>query len=281
MQSFLDDRQLAPAIKHVLQGSAVRCAVAFWGNGAAGALFDERGLPEDAKIICEIGMGCSNPDELTKLGAPNNPKLKFMAGLHAKVYISSKGLVVGSANASDNGIGFFKSAKLIEAGTFHEPESETYKQGAEWFERTFQGCKQIDTEALERAGRLWRARPPSRRAPESHEQDPASLLDAVVTDPQRFRGVGFVFTFGRATKEQRDEAAKAIISEDGKSSAPLLSKEQKKAIRSWPLGNVFSGWDTKEIWAWPQKFICVHLNRLGRPTYWPYKRAIIYFANTA
>ena len=39
VSTFLDDRELGPAITDLMQGSSLRCAVAFWGNGASSALF--------------------------------------------------------------------------------------------------------------------------------------------------------------------------------------------------------------------------------------------------
>ncbi len=54
-------------------------------------------------------MGGSNPKELRALGAPDNRRIKHLRGLHAKVYLSNKGLITNSANASNNGIGFFGS----------------------------------------------------------------------------------------------------------------------------------------------------------------------------
>lgn len=72
-------------------------------------------------------MGGTNPSELEALGAPKNKNLRHLPGLHAKVYLSHDGLITGSANASNNGIGFIEVARLLEAGTFHPPESETWR----------------------------------------------------------------------------------------------------------------------------------------------------------
>src|SRR4029077_13895278 len=115
-----------------MQGSKSQCAVAFWGDGAASVLFPNRCLPADARIICDIMMGGSNPKELRNLGAPDDGRIKHLPGLHAKVYLSNRGLITSSANASNNGIGFLVVARLVEAGTFHPPESEAYASASRW-----------------------------------------------------------------------------------------------------------------------------------------------------
>jgi hypothetical protein len=129
MARFVDHKKLGPKIRRVLGGGGVRCAVAFWGDGAAASLFAGP-PPAEAHIICDIAMGGTNPRELKELGAPDNRGLRHLPGLHAKVYLSSRGLIAGSANASNNSIGFLDAAALMEAGTFHESEEEAWRQAS-------------------------------------------------------------------------------------------------------------------------------------------------------
>ena len=103
MALFLTDRDLATVIKNVLGGSDVRCAVAFWGRGIE-ALFPQTTVNQP-RIICDVVLGGTSPDVLRALGAPRNDFLRHIPRLHAKVYISDRGAIVGSANASQNGIG--------------------------------------------------------------------------------------------------------------------------------------------------------------------------------
>lgn len=51
-------------------------------------------------------MQATTQAALIALGAPHNERLLHLDGLHAKVYLSRRGAVVCSANASSNGIGF-------------------------------------------------------------------------------------------------------------------------------------------------------------------------------
>jgi hypothetical protein len=138
MSQFLSGEPLSQAIREIVAGRNVRCAVAFWGEGAVLALFGSRKANQDGpQMICDLSMGCTSPSELTKLGAPGSPHLRHTAGLHAKVHISDAGVIVGSAKASSNGIGWPMGtvARLIEAGTLHNADSPVWNKASEWFER--------------------------------------------------------------------------------------------------------------------------------------------------
>lgn len=115
-----------------MRGCDLRCAVAFWGIGATDRLFPS-GVPEDARIVCELSIGSTNPEVLRAMGAPENKRLKHLEQLHAKVYISDQGAIVCSANASDNGIGFVEVAGLVEAGVLIEPGTKAFLQVEGWF----------------------------------------------------------------------------------------------------------------------------------------------------
>ncbi len=106
MVEFLSERKLSDRIKEVCEGDDLKAAVAFIGEGSAEALFKNTG----AKIICDISMASTNPKELKKLNAPKNKNIRHIKALHTKVYLSKKGVVVCSANASENGVGFVGEA---------------------------------------------------------------------------------------------------------------------------------------------------------------------------
>lgn len=270
---FLDDEELGPAIRELVKGGDLRCAVAFWGKDAARTLFPGGKPPTDARLICDIAMGGTNPYELEALGAPDNSNLLHLKGLHAKVYISDRGLIVGSANASNNGIGFLNVAGLVEAGTFHDPGSDVFDRTVAWFESLWKRSRLIDVFQLELARDNWKRRKAGASGSSGRSADPTSLLDHVVSDPASFRGVGFVFTSGTSTVAHRKEAAGAFIKEDDGRDEPLLSKRTRKALRLWPLGNIFSDWSSEDISAWPQRFVCAHEGGRGGVSYWFYERS--------
>ena len=94
----------------------------------------------------------------------------------------------------------------------------------------------------------------------------------MANNPHRFRGVGFAFTNGNSTTEQRDETVAAVIGKDKNLDVPLLSTRERKALNAWPIGDVFSEWEREDISAWPERFVCAHQGSRGRFSYWFYER---------
>lgn len=196
MARFVDHKKLGPEIRNVLQGDCVRCAVAFWGDGAAASLFVGP-PPAGARIICDIAMGGTNPRELKELGARRNPGLKHLPGLHAKVYLSGSGLVVGSANASNNGIGFLDAAVLTEAGTYHHPDETAWEQASTWFDRLWKCAKPVEDAALETAAAAWGrrsaagcvscGRPTRRRSSTSSRRSRSDFAESASSSPPAVR----------------------------------------------------------------------------------------------
>jgi hypothetical protein len=269
---FLGDNSLGDAVVGLMRGDDIRCAVAFWGTGAIERLFSDGGLPPTARVVCDISMGSTNPAELRAMRAPSNMRLKHLERLHAKVYISDRGCIVCSANASDSGIGLLNLTSFVEAGVFIDPQSDAFRAVEVWFERIWRRAKVIDNPTLDRATEVWSRRPPrSVRALDIPKGAP-SLLGTVEADPQRFRGIGFVFTTGAADKDDRDEAADALAGRDDKRKDRLLSQEERRKLEAWNLGNLFTGWSEQNLDAWPRRFVCIHRPSV-RVSYWFYERA--------
>ncbi len=152
---------LSRKIREVVEGKDARCAVAFWGRGAVQELFGTEVLErEDVHVVCDLSMGGTNPTTLRALGAPDNPQIRFLDGLHAKVFLSESGAVVGSANASNNGIGFMGgNAQLREAGTYFSRESDAWRTIRDWFVGLSESeSGQVDAEALNAAQLAWNCR---------------------------------------------------------------------------------------------------------------------------
>jgi hypothetical protein len=275
MSSFLDDRELGQAISKLLKETGLRCAVAFWGDGAVTNLFQNGKPPTGTRIICDWTMGGTNPNELVKMGAPNNKKIKHLPGLHAKLYLSDRTAIICSANASNNGIGFLDAPNLIEIGILIGANTDTYAAAADWFDAVWKSAKLVDDSALAKAKEAWKRRKTGKiSAKIGGEVNPASVLGAVIAEPERFRGVGFVFTTGNATKQQRDETTDAVIENDKKNPVRIISSGERKALPKWPISNVFSEWPADDISRWPMEFICAHWgSRAKRFSYWFYRRA--------
>jgi hypothetical protein len=148
----------------VKENSSLALAVAYWGAGA----FEKLGISGDkeVRILCDLlSLGC-NPYEIEKaLAAPYAPavKVRHVPRLHAKVYLSEEAVIVGSANASTNGLGDHPGANVEAA--IHTSDGSASAGARTWFENIW-GSDDLSTKLtstlIEQAKRL--PRPPSPNA---------------------------------------------------------------------------------------------------------------------
>ncbi|MCE6967039.1 phospholipase D family protein [Cereibacter sphaeroides] len=235
---FLFGAALSTPINEIMAAGSPRCAVAFLGMRAE-SLFR---LPE-TRIVCDISMGNTSDVALRALGAPDNPNLRHSEDLHAKVYISDRGMVVGSANASHNALGSSVAPpRLTEAGLFQPPGTQAWQDAAAWFDELFESSQQVDAAALAMARE--RFRPPA--LPRSAIR-PNSLLDRVRAAPEDFAGVGFVFANRRLHKVEREVLIRKVA-KDRRGGTP-----GKYFVERWKDG-CFTGWDEEDVKRWPREF---------------------------
>ena len=82
----------------------VMAAVAYWGSGAAERTgLTQHNRPASVRVICDLLSGACNPAEIEALRALG-VTVKTLDRLHAKVWIGEDDVIVGSANASRNGL---------------------------------------------------------------------------------------------------------------------------------------------------------------------------------
>ena len=241
--AFLIGQPLTDAVRHVLTGQDPRCAVAFWGKGFDAFLDRITGRKKNLRVVCDISMGGCHPEALRSLGAPGNANIRYRDGLHAKVYLSETGVVIGSANASDNGLGFKSgTAGLLEAATFHSAETAMWKAVSAWFEDLHGSALEVDEPALDRAGRLFRPR----RGPDGTTSTrPGSLLDMVLANPDLFEDVGFVLASTSSTHDERIAARKSA----------RKAGVEKAIIDAAGDNDLYTGWDEADVLRWPTSFI--------------------------
>lgn len=275
MARFLDHEQVRSSVQIVLAGNDIRCAVAFWGDGAIKALFGTKKRALEARVICDLSMGGTNPKELELLGAPGNSRLKHLKGLHAKLYVSSSGMVVTSANASNRGIGFLDQAELTECGTFHRADTKAFRDATKWFETIWDAAEDIGPEAFAFARAGWANRPRRGTLTGGPRIAPDSLLRTIAADRERFRGVGVVFSSGKADRNDVEAAAQLAKKASRKGRRSKFEKEQIDSLLSWQDGHVFTGWSEAEASAWPGQFLCVHRGGRGAYSYWCYSRFFV------
>lgn len=151
---FLGHTDINAAFDRLLGNSRLYCAVAFWGYGAA----EHLQLPQpgrDIRIICNLSMGGTNPAEIRKL-RQGGAQIQQIDTLHAKVYIGDTEMLVTSANASTNGLGFEGAVQgnWIEAGVIGPIQD----LALDWFKDLWSVSRPITEEDLALATVKWSQR---------------------------------------------------------------------------------------------------------------------------
>ncbi|MCP3404059.1 phospholipase D family protein [Bradyrhizobium sp. CCGB01] len=123
-------------------------AIAYWGSRALHLLKLDPERP-DVRVICCLKGGKSAPEVIKLFGA----KARQLDNLHAKVIWTEYGAIVGSANASSNGLPEEEDSSdgLLEAGVLVQDPAEL-KAIADWFQKLFEHeSKKIEAFDLELA----------------------------------------------------------------------------------------------------------------------------------
>ena len=158
---FLSGPDIQAEVRQLASRSgAVMAAVAYWGKGAAERTgLAENDRPESVRVICDLLSGACNPAEietLVQLGVT----VRTLDRLHAKVWIASGQVIVGSANASHNGLPEDDEEAAnasIEAAVLSRAPSLT-RQLAVWFEDQWCASSAIEDWHLHQARDMWSRR---------------------------------------------------------------------------------------------------------------------------
>ncbi len=189
-------------------------AVAFWGDGA----IDELGLKNakrPTRVLLELGLGGTNPSVVKALIKLQHVEVKQLPKLHAKVYITRRAVIIGSTNASANGLG----SEGKEATWWHELALQTYddeiiRNTKRWFEKKWKSGEAITPGILKKAENVWKQR---QRFRPKVGGDVKDILSAAMKNPSEFRNraIYVVVTTEDWNKKGRSDA-KAYKSESGR-----------------------------------------------------------------
>jgi hypothetical protein len=203
MIEFLDDELLLPAAKELIeQSTCIDLAIAYWGRGA----IDKLGIDglKPTRILCDLTSGGCNPNEIERLrSAPfkKHVKVRNLPGLHSKVYLSPTSIIVGSANASANGLGDEGILGTIEAA-IRTNDLVTIDRTASWFATNWKKSRQVDAAMMSRARDAWLRRM-SRPGPGE------TVLERQFSDPEWFRErawlIHYVTEASQAAREKFEE----------------------------------------------------------------------------
>ncbi len=149
-------------------------AVAFWGEGAIRAFgLDCPG--RKVRFIINLDSGGTNPSEIEKLFKQYPKSIKQNGRLHAKAYIGKSVMVLGSANASANGLGLegAEQSKWDELSLLVDDRA-TIKNAKTWFETQWEENQSVKMKDIEKAKKTWNER--RRTRPISNKQSTANDL---------------------------------------------------------------------------------------------------------
>lgn len=162
-----------------------RFAVAFWGAGA-GADLGITLMGARAKVICNLATGGTNPQAIRQL-IDAGVQVRQRDDLHAKVYLFPAGAVLGSSNASSNGLSMqggecsgWAEANLLTAEPGILGELEV------WFDQHWGAARDVTEEDLAAAWNAWSRR--RRHVPRPSVPQDEDLLAMLVRNPNSFDG---------------------------------------------------------------------------------------------
>ncbi len=128
-------------------------AVAFWGTGAD-RLFANTEVK--IRIVCNLLSGGTNPEPIELLQARANVEVRQSSVLHAKLLLTDRDMIIGSANFSTNGL-HYETDELQgwkELGVATQDES-AITAAKSWFEELWAQSNTIEKTDLERAKLAW------------------------------------------------------------------------------------------------------------------------------
>lgn len=126
MIKFLTDDKITANVKELLSEGGV-AVVAYVGKNARNM------LSKDTIVICDFNSFGTNPNEIAWL-IEKKYDVRSLANLHAKVYCSEFGAIVGSANLSANGLELLDGtpANLTETAVLVSADEKAYRDIYNW-----------------------------------------------------------------------------------------------------------------------------------------------------
>lgn len=209
----------------VKEAEVIDVAVAFWGSGGE-AIF-KRWDGRKLRIICNLALGGTNPKAIRALLELPNVEVLQQDDLHAKLILTDKSLIVGSANVSSNGLGLegAEQATWRELGILSESSSER-SSAKRWFASQWAAARTINELDLKKAEAAWKAR--RRTRPKPALDTKKSLLEQPAT-------------------LWEDRPVHFAVYRDGLSDAAEVKLAQEQEYFPHAELDLYEGWDDGEL----------------------------------
>lgn len=186
---FVDAHGAKQRVRDLLRSSAkADLVVAFWGDGA----IDELGIRDCSlplHIVCNLETGSTNPSVIAELQKMARQKAGITVAqndrLHSKIYLFDDTVIIGSSNASTNGLAF-EGGELthwMEANVVSS-DPGLLKATREWIDAL--GRREISAADLKRARAAWKARRSIVRMPRDVS---TTILEAMRFEPEAIAGL--------------------------------------------------------------------------------------------
>ncbi|WP_139150786.1 phospholipase D family protein [Halofilum ochraceum] len=221
MTDFVTDTDIVQRVRDLIDepGDAFLIS-AFWGKGAPEKLLGSSTHMKQVRAICNLALGGTNPDAVQDL-LDRGVYIRHNSNLHAKVYASAHRAIVGSANASANGLGFEDegSTQLYEAA-IEVSDPNILADINSWAQSLWDSAatKEITKHDLKLARKAWERRRIKGRI---HRNRNERLLDVLQNSPDDLRD-RVVFAVYNEEESDLSKAAKGYI----KDRALELQEEQ-------------------------------------------------------
>ncbi|PPT93301.1 hypothetical protein XaraCFBP7407_18665 [Xanthomonas arboricola pv. arracaciae] len=204
-----DQKDLVDWVKG--QDTDLDLAVAFWGNNASTIL--QLSKPSrSVRVILELSQGATNITEVRTLMTLKGVQVKTLDRLHAKAYIATDEMVIGSANASSGGLGVagFEHLHWKELG-FRTSDQVSLAEAKAWFEVLWTEARMIEPSELDRLEKLQEIRKTQAVPMVSN----GSTLDALKKHPEFFADQEIWITVVTSKLSEAQEAKRKKQQDEG------------------------------------------------------------------
>ncbi|MDG5814960.1 phospholipase D-like domain-containing protein [Chitinispirillales bacterium ANBcel5] len=221
------NRDIQDEIKKLFsKASEIKCAVAFWGKGAANIFPCKDNV--SIQIVCNYTSGATNPEEIEKIKnqlTTKNSDVKMNNILHAKVYWTDQGVIIGSANASSNGLVLEdKEITGWEEVSVYTDDKKVIQETKGWFDnQIWPNSKPITKSDYNAAIKRWET---NRKTRINNKN--ITFLDALKSGVYLDRNIYIIIDCLMLKSEQIEEGNKQV--NIAKQNVPFLNN---KSIEYW------------------------------------------------